>query len=171
MVLYATIMPSAVEDLHTSDLYQDILKFAINILEVGVIYQALSIRNSFQEKEIKMKVLAVGLTWCFAEAFYTNLLYFLMNATGEEFKWEFIQTALYSNIEMIEKLALVALIEILRRLALQNKNNFLLVFLILIKYIVGEIVFKHAEFIKTDDPWKMLSYRAAFGILYGLVAK
>lgn len=88
MVLYATIIPFNQIESENYDLSQEILKILINTIELILIGYSLKARNSFSNTEAKFKVLTVGLAWALADSVTSYLLYFLMNATGEEFKWE-----------------------------------------------------------------------------------
>ena len=109
MVLYATVIPYHMIESEGNiitqvyfTLTQDVLKITINLIELLFLSYSLRAKNSFTTKETSSKILAVALSWALADSVASNLLYFLMEATGEEFKWDFIQAAIQSNFDLVK---------------------------------------------------------------------
>jgi hypothetical protein len=134
------------------------------------IYYSLKVRNPFQNSEAHLKVLTVGLSWALAESVTSYLLYFLMNATGEEFKWEYIQTAIQSNLDLIERIAVVALVESYSHLKKNEGVNLHIVLILLGKYFVSGFGFKFIEKMY-DCTWSQLGAKAAYVAIFSLIAK
>lgn len=136
-----------------------------------LIKYALNLKNPFSEKETALKVLTVGLIWTLANSICSNLLYFLMNATGEEFNWEYIITAIESNFDLIERLAVVALVECLD----QNDKSFqykaFIGAILVLKYAFFGLGFKFIRIIKTDDKWIQLYYKAIATLVLGFISR
>lgn len=136
-----------------------------------LIKYALNLKNPFSEKETALKVLTVGLIWTLANSICSNLLYFLMNATGEEFNWEYIITAIESNFDLIERLAVVALVECLD----QNDKSFqykaFIGAILVFKYAFFGLGFKFIRIIKTDDKWIQLYYKAIATLILGFISR
>jgi hypothetical protein len=168
MVLYATVIPFNSIESERYDLSHEILKVLINTLELVFISYSLKLKNSFQEKETGLKVLSVGLAWTLAETMCSNLLYFLMNATGEEFQWEYIQTAIQCNFDLIERLAVVALLECYYRNTILSP---LYLVLVLGRYFVTGLGFKYIDALKHNDDWKQLAIRGGYSLGFAIVAR
>ena len=49
-----------------------------------------------------------------------------MNSMGEEFTWEYIRTAILANLQMIAKMAIIALIQSFKNLWMIKKLIFIL---------------------------------------------
>ena len=81
----------------------------------------------------------------FAESLFSNLFYYLMNSMGEEFTLEYIRTAILANLQMIEKMAIIALIQSIQKLMDDKKLYMHLILLIVVKYflIVLHIIIFH----------------------------
>ncbi len=173
MVLYATIIPfSGLEsEKDHSDLSQETLKIIINTIEIILIIYSLRIKNIFNEKETHLKVLTVGIAWALAESIASNLLYFLLNATGEEFKWEYIQAAIQSNLDLIEKIAIVALVQSYETLKNQNRFNVHIVLILISKYFFSGLGFRYVEQLKFDDSWHALGARAVTCLAFAFLSK
>ena len=86
----------------TNNLSQDLLKITINLVELIFLSYSLRAKNSFTENEKISKILTVALSWALADSIFSNFLYFLMEATAEEFKWDFIQVAIQSNYDLVK---------------------------------------------------------------------
>ena len=56
-----------------------------------------------------------------------------MNSMGEEFTWEYIRTTILANLQMIEKIAIIALIQSIQKLMDHKKLYMLLILLIIVK--------------------------------------
>ena len=171
MILYATVIPFNLAEGDKSDISHEILKTLINILEVVLIRYSLQERSPYQDKETGLKVLNVGLTWSLIESLCSYLLYFLMNATGEEFRWEYIQTAIQSNFDLIERIAIVALIECYEKQRKSNGWNFHLLILIMIKYFISGLGFKYLEVLKSNDQWIQLGKKGAYTIMFAFITR
>lgn len=171
MVLYATVIPFNSIESDKYDLSQETLKILINTVELLLIAYSLKVRNSFNEKETHLKVLTVGLAWSLADAVTSYLLYFLTNATGEEFKWEYIQSAIQSNLDLIERIAVVALVEIYDKLRTSNKLNVHVVLILIAKYFFTGLGFKFINKLNYEDPWNQLLAKGAYCIIFALGVK
>lgn len=171
MVLYATIIPFNSNEIDSFNLWQETLKILINIVEVVLINYSLKSKNAFSDKEIGLKVLTVGLAWTFADSIFSYLLYFLMNATGEEFKWDYIQTAVQSNFDMIDKIAIVALVACMDKLTTDKKWNFHIMIIIIAKYFFSGLGFKYIDRLKFEDSWLQLLSRGVCTLAFGLFSR
>jgi hypothetical protein len=168
MVLYATVIPFNSIETERYDLSHEILKVFINTLELVFISYSLKLKNSFQEKETGLKVLSVGLAWTLAETLCSNLLYFIMNATSEEFQWEYIQTAIQCNFDLIERLGVVALLECYYRNTLLSP---LFLLIVLGRYFISGLGFKYIDILKHHDEWKQLAIRGVYSIAFAIIAR
>jgi hypothetical protein len=168
MVLYATVIPFNSIETERYDISHEVLKVLINTLELVFISYSLKLKNSFSEKETGLKVLSVGLAWTLAEALCSNLLYFLMNATGEEFQWEYIQTAIQCNFDLVERLAVVALLECYYKGTIMGPFYLLLA---LSRYFITGLGYKYIDSLKHPDEWKQLMIRGGFSFGFAIVAR
>lgn len=173
MVLYATIIPfnGLDNDKDGSDFSQETLKIIVNTIEIILIMYCLRLKNNFNEKETHLKVLSVGLAWALAESVASNLLYFLMNATGEEFKWEYIQAAIQSNLDLIERIAIVSLVQSYETLKTQNKFNIHVLLFLIFKYFFNGLGFKFIEKLKYEDTWNSLGAKASICFVFAIISK
>jgi hypothetical protein len=171
MVLYATVIPLNLAEGDKYDISHEILKILITILEVVLIRYSLQERSPYQEKEVGLKVLNVGLTWSLIESLCSYLLFFLMNATGEEFRWEYIQTAIQSNFDLIERIAIVGLIECFDRQRTTNGWNIHLLIILLAKYFISGLGFKYLDILKSSDQWVQLAKRGAYSLGFALLVR
>lgn len=147
------------------------MKVVINFIEIGMIYYSLKARNTFQDKEVGLKVLCVGLAWSFAEAVCSYLLYFLMNATGEEFKWEYIQVAIQSNIDLVDRIAVVALVECYKSLREHEQSNTYILVVLVLKYLVFGLAFRYVDLLKHECSWKQLMIKGGCTVTFALATK
>jgi len=170
MVLYATIIPFNSIESGKYELSHETIKILINTIEILLICYSLKIRNSFNEKEIHLKVLTVGLAWSLADNLTSYLLYFLLNATGEEFRWEYIQSAIQSNLDLIEKISLVALVEVYESLRQKNKSNLHIILFLIGKYFFTGLGFKYLD-ILYDDQWTHLFFKAIYCLIFAFLSK
>lgn len=143
----------------------------INLVEVVLIRYSLRLKNPFSEKEKALKVLTVGLIWTLGNSVLSNLLYFLMNATGEEFNWEYIITAIESNFDLIERLAVVALVECMDQESKPIKYKALVGSVLIFKYAFFGLGFKFIQGLQTDDKWMQLYYKAFATCVFGFVSR
>jgi len=143
----------------------------ITIVELLFIYYCLQVRNPFQTSEAHLKVLTVALSWALADSVISYLLYFLMNATGEEFKWEYIQTAIQSNFELIERIAIVALVECYYHLKKSDSVNIHVALLLIGKYFISGFGLKFLEKQYSEDSWYQLGVRAVYVAIFSLITK
>ena len=173
MVLYATIIPfnGLESEKDNSDFSQETLKIIVNTIEILLIMYSLRLKNNFNEKETHLKVLSVGLAWALADSAASNLLYFLMNATGEEFKWEYIQAAIQSNLDLIERIAIVGLVQSYETLKTQNRFNVHVLLIIIFKYFFNGLGFKYIEKLKFEDSWHNIGAKASICIIFAIISK
>ena len=91
---------------------------------------------------------------------------------GEEFTWEYIRTAILANVQMIEKMAIVALIQTGTKLKEEKQSYGLILFLILFKYIFNNFAYIYIPALKFGgDQWKILISKIVITMVYGLIAK
>ena len=143
----------------------------VNLIEIVLIKYALNLKNPFSEKENALKVLTVGLIWTLAHSICSNLLYFLMNATGEEFNWEYIITAIESNFDLIERLAVVALVQCFEQADKSFKYKATIGFILVFKYAFFGLGFKFIKGLKTDDKWMQLYFKAVATLILGFISR
>ena len=171
MLLYATVIPYNTIESEDYSLSQEALKVVVNSVEIFFITLALNIKSSFIEgKESHLKVLSVALTWTLAENFFSYFLYFVMNATSDEFQWEFIQTSVISNIDLVERIGIVALIECYVLLKKNEKFNLHVILILLSKYTINSVGSKYIPGLN-EDGWKLIQVRIIICIVFSLLSK
>lgn len=143
----------------------------VNLIEIVLIKYALNLKNPFSDKETALKVLTVSLTWTLANSICSNLLYFLMNATGEEFNWEYIITAIESNFDLIERLAVVALVQCLDQADKSFQYKASIGAILVFKYAFFGLGFKFIKGLRTDDKWMQLYYKAGATLVLGFISR
>lgn len=172
MLLYATVIPYNTIESENYSLTQELMKIVINCIEVFFIMMALKNKSNFTEgKESHLKVLTVSLSWSLAESVFSYLLYFLMNATSDEFKWEFIQTSIISNIDLIERISLVAIVEAYRSLKESESFSLHLMVLILLKFALGTLGPKYIQPLSTSISWNYIQARLGIALVFALLSK
>lgn len=172
MVLYATVIPFEIgETVHLS-LAQEIIRMLINMTEILFLYQCLRSKNNFTEEQSYYKIVTIGLGWSLAESLFGNLFYYFMNAMGEEFTWEYIRTAILSNVDMVEKLAIVALIQSIQRSFEENRIGIHLIFFVIAKYVFNNFGYNYIKLLNFDgDQWKVLGSKVGITFIFGIIAK
>jgi hypothetical protein len=143
----------------------------INLVEIILIRYSLRLKNPFSEKETALKVLTVGLAWTLGNSICSNLLYFLMNATGEEFNWEYIITAIESNFDLIERLAIVALVQCMDQEEKSIQYKATVGSILIFKYAFFGLGFKFIKQFQTDDKWTQLYYKAVATLVLGFISR
>ena len=143
----------------------------INLVEIILIRYSLRLKNPFSDKETALKVLTVALAWTLGNSICSNLLYFLMNATGEEFNWEYIITAIESNFDLIERLSVVALVECVDQETKSLKYKASIGSILILKYAFFGLGFKFISHLQTDDKWVQLYYKAIATLVLGLISR
>ena len=171
MLLYATVIPYNTIESENYDFSQEILKILINCIEIMFILMALKDKSSFTKQETHLKVTTVGLAWSLSESVFSYFLYFLINATSEEFQWEYIQTSISANIDLLERLAIVALVECYRKYKDSGKTNIQFIILLFVKYSISIIGHKYIPFLQTDDAWKKLMNKFVITLVFSIMAK
>lgn len=171
MLLYATVIPHSNIELESYDFSQELLKILINCIEIFFILMALQNKSSFSDSATHLKVITVGLAWALSESVFSYLLYFLINATSEEFKWEYIQTSIMANIDLIERIAIVALVECYRKLKVQNRFSLHFLLLLAFKYGVNLLGPKYISYLNTNDQWKKIGDKFLITIIFSLLVK
>ena len=172
MVLYATVIPFEIGENIQLTLPQEIIKTSIYMTEIIFLYQSLKSKNNFSEEQASLRVITVALGWSFAESLINNLFYYLFNSMGEEFTWEYIRTAIMANVSMIEKMAIVALIQTGAKLREEKKDFGYVILLICFKYIFNNFGYIYIPFLNFDgDQWKILLSKIANTVIFALLAK
>ena len=172
MVLYATLIPFEIGEDIQLNFYQDLIKALILLTELIFLYQSLKSKNNFSEDQAYLRVITVALGWSFAESLINNLFYYLFNSMGEEFTWEYIRTAILANVSMIDKMAIVALIQTANKLKEEKKQFNYVIVLILIKFIFNNFGYTYLPYLKFGgDQWKILISKIVNTVVFGLLAK
>ena len=172
MVLYATLIPFEIGENIQLNFYQDLIKALILLTELIFLYQSLKSKNNFSEDQAYLRVITVALGWSFAESLINNLFYYLFNSMGEEFTWEYIRTAILANVSMIDKMAIIALIQTLNKLKKENKKFGYVILLIGLKFIFNNFGYTYIPYLKFGgDQWKILISKIITTILFALLAK
>ena len=172
MVLYATVIPFEIGENIQLTLPQEIIKTIIYMTEIIFLYNALRSKNNFTEEQAGLRIVTVALGWSFAESLLNNLFYYLFNSMGEEFTWEYIRTAILANVQMVEKMAIVALIQTGTKLLEEKKNFYFIILLICFKYIFNNFAYISIPPLKFGgDQWRILISKLVNTILFGLIAK
>ena len=172
MVLYATLIPFEIGEDIQLNFYQDLIKALILLTELIFLYQSLKSKNNFSEDQAYLRVITVALGWSFAESLINNLFYYLFNSMGEEFTWEYIRTAILANVSMIDKMAIVALIQTANKLKEEKKQFNYVIVLILIKFIFNNFGYTYLPYLKFGgDQWKILISKIVSTLAFALLVK
>ena len=172
MVLYATVIPFEIGENIQLTLSQEIIKTLINMTEIIFLFQSLKSKNNFTDEQASYKIITIALGWSLADSLFSNLFYYLMNSMGEEFTWEYIRTAILANLQMIEKMAIIALIQSIQKLMDDKKLYMHLILLIIVKYIFNSFAYNYIPQLNFGgDQWKILLSKIANTIIFGLFAK
>jgi hypothetical protein len=172
MVLYATVIPFEIGENVQLTLSQEIIKTLIYMTETIFLFQSLKSKNNFTDKQSALKIITIGLGWSLADSLFSNLFYYLMNSMGEEFTWEYIRTAILANLQMIEKMAIIALIQSVQKLMDDNKAYMHIIILIIIKYLFNSFAYNYIPQLNFEgDQWKILMSKIAITVIFGLAAK
>lgn len=158
-------------DSEQNTLFYDLIKVSISSVEIIFLKNCLKSQNNFNENESGIKVLSISLIWAFFDAICLYLFYFIINSTGEEFTWEYIQTAILSNVEMVEKISIVALIESIDKISQDKKFNIHLIFVILLRYVFNGIGFKYIEYLQKIKDWDYILLKIAIALCFGFISK
>ena len=172
MVLYATVIPFEIGENVQLTLSQEIIKTLIYMTETIFLFQSLKSKNNFTDKQSALKIITIALGWSLADSLFSNLFYYLMNSMGEEFTWEYIRTAILANLQMIEKMAIIALIQSVQKLMDDNKAYIHIIILIIIKYLFNSFAYNYIPQLNFEgDQWKILMSKIAITVIFGLAAK
>jgi hypothetical protein len=172
MVLYATVIPFEIGENVQLTLSQEIIKTLIYMTETIFLFQSLKSKNNFTDKQAAFKIITIALGWSLADSLFSNLFYYLMNSMGEEFTWEYIRTAILANLQMIEKMAIIALIQSAQKLMDDNKAYIHIIVLIIIKYLFNSFAYNYIPQLNFGgDQWKILMSKIAITVIFGLTAK
>ena len=172
MVLYATVIPFEIGENVQLTLSQEIIKTLIYMTETIFLFQSLKSKNNFTDKQVAFKIVTIALGWSLADSLFSNLFYYLMNSMGEEFTWEYIRTAILANLQMIEKMAIIALIQSVQKLMDDNKAYVHIIILIIIKYLFNSFGYNYIPQLNFGgDQWKILMSKIAITVIFGLTAK
>jgi len=172
MVLYATVIPFEIGENVQLTLSQEIIKTLIYMTETIFLFQSLKSKNNFTDKQAAFKIVTIALGWSLADSLFSNLFYYLMNSMGEEFTWEYIRTAILANLQMIEKMAIIALIQSVQKLMDDNKAYIHIIILIIIKYLFNSFAYNYIPQLNFGgDQWKILMSKIAITVIFGLMAK
>ena len=172
MVLYATVIPFEIGENVQLTLPQEIIKTLIYMTEIIFLFQSLKSKNNFTDQQAAFKIVTIALGWSLADSLFSNLFYYLMNSMGEEFTWEYIRTAILANLQMIEKMAIIALIQSAQKLMDDNKAYIHIIVLIIIKYLFNSFAYNYIPQLNFGgDQWKILMSKIAITVIFGLTAK
>ena len=172
MVLYATVIPFEIGENVQLTLSQEIIKTLINMTEILFLFQSLKSKNNFTDEQVSYKIITIALGWSLAESLFSNLFYYLMNSMGEEFTWGYIRTAILANLQMIEKMAIIALIQSTQKLINDQKVYIHLIILILIKYIFNSFAYNYIPQLNFEgDQWAILLSKIVITCIFGLFSK
>lgn len=171
MLLYATIIPYNTIESQDYNFSQEALIVVVNSIEIFFIILALNRKSSFIEaKESYLKVLTVSLSWSLSESFFSYFLYFLMNATNDEFNWQFIQSSVISNIDLFERIGIVAIVECYILLKKYNKFNHHLILLLLAKYSLNNFGYKYIPYLNKTG-WGDIQARFSSCCIFVIICK
>ena len=173
MILYATVIPiypSSTDD--NFNITQESFRALVNSVEIIFIFYLLKTKNTtFTNDQVGLKVVTISIGWCLADSLCTYLFYFLMNATGEEFTWEYIQAAIESNIDFIEKICIIGLIESIQNLSKENKVNIHYILLLLGKYVFNAFGFEHIQYLRALDQWEKIIAKGVITLVFGIISR
>ena len=174
MILYATIIPydsndnpPKIEDLN---FLEELIKTFISLTEIIFIFYVLKAKN-YEYEDSNAIILNVSLGWSLADSICTNLFYFFMYATREEFSWEYIQTSIQANIDLIEKIAIVALIYSIHILRNEKKFYFHIILVLIGKYFLTNLGFKFLKFFQKENNWENIQLKIGIALVFGLLSK
>jgi len=108
VILLATFLPISAETQEFNVLLE-FNKNIFNFIEIVGLYFTLKHRYSYMDNKA-LRSWAVTIGWGFADIVVSNLFFFILNATGDEFNWKYMVRAATANIEILEVYCLVSLV-------------------------------------------------------------
>ncbi|KAG7037832.1 Pentatricopeptide repeat-containing protein [Cucurbita argyrosperma subsp. argyrosperma] len=106
LVCLATFLNVSEND--SFDLYQELLKALIGLIDVAGLYFALT-QLTYRNISQNHKFQAVGLGWAFADSVLHRLAPLWIGARGLEFTWDYILQGLEANANLVLSISLAAL--------------------------------------------------------------
>ncbi|XP_065182888.1 BOS complex subunit TMEM147-like [Sycon ciliatum] len=163
MVVLATFFASSegVNGNSKIDFNVEVMKGTMDLLDflgLYVIMQRLRVTGQGE-----LKILAVGLGWGCAELLCTQLLPLWVQARGTEFTWANVQTALDSNIGLIQHLTRAGLVWLWMRTDL--KKRFLPLVVVLMAVLNYRSMQSLALLLLTDDVWMQLLAKFVYSVV------
>ena len=169
--IYAIYSGSKLSEQNVSGFSKSIGYYLIFAFTKMVLYATIIPYDSNLNNPPLKIILNVSLGWSLADSLCTNLFYFFMYATGEEFSWEFIQTGIQANIDLIEKIAIVALIYCIHVLRNEKKFYFHIILVLIGKYFLTNLGFKFLKFFQKENNWENIQLKIGIALVFGLLSK
>lgn len=165
MLLYATVIPYGSIEKENYSLFENSSKVVIDLIEV--IYMTMALKKIKNIPEIRITF--VALSWSLYESLFSYGFYFLFNSTGDEFKWEYIQTGIMANVDMLDRFAIVALVDCYVNKTEKNEISLHILLALISKYAFNSLAFKYLFVQKSQ--WESISIKVASTFAFALISK
>lgn len=165
MLLYATIIPYGSIEKDNYTLFENSSKVVIDLIEV--IYMLMALKKIKNSPEIRITF--VALSWALYESLFSYGFYFIFSSTGDEFKWEYIQTGIISNIDMLDRFAIVALVDLYMNKTEKNEFSLHLLIILISKYAFNSLAFKYL--FNQKSQWEIISIRLVATLAFAVMSK
>lgn len=165
MLLYATVIPYGSIEKENYSLFENSSKVVIDLIEV--IYMTMALKKIKNIPEIRITF--VALSWSLYESLFSYGFYFLFNSTGDEFKWEYIQTGIMANVDMLDRFAIVALVDCYVNKTEKNEFSLHILLALISKYAFNSLAFKYLFVQKSQ--WESISIKVASTFAFALISK
>jgi len=163
MLAYASLVPVTEEWSLTTEVIQE----AVGVLDILAIQMVLDWRM-LRVGDKKVRMLGTGLGWATADALLSHFLIFVVNASGGEFTWEYLQRAFTANCDIAQYTCLACLVWITKN----SKNNLnLAAWTLIIAKLAFPVVIGYASQIMVLDVWSNLALQGVFSVGYALFTK
>lgn len=164
LIAYASLVPISEDWNLISEVLKELISL-IDILAISYIFTWKTVRIS----EKKTKMLGVGLGWAAGQVIFSHLLIFLINASGGEFSWEYLQRAITANCEVFQLITLACLVFI------KNYSSMLPSFIASV-ILIGQVVIKplfvgYALSIGVLNGWSAVLFQLIWSAAMVLIGK
>lgn len=112
-------------------------------------------------------MLGIGLGWAAAEAFFAHFIILILNASGNEFSWDYLQRAAGANFTTFQLIAFSCLAHVILKGSGATKIGAIV--LTVAKIAVIPIFIEYALAASMMDQWAVLGIQGIFtaGLLLG----
>lgn len=170
MLVYATIVPVGDTFSWQSVMHiQEVLQCAVSVIDVACMWFVYDWRFGKITGDKRIKIMVVGLGWATMDAILSHFLIFVLNASGGEFTWEYLQRSILANGTLLEYVALATLVWIFKFEGYAYKVIALLIGVGLI--FVVPIQFAYLQSIDVLINWNNIAGKVLVTALLSVLAK